>query len=326
MAFMLMRLNFVHPDPTDPELMSDRYRAGIDLAEYVDQHGFAMVSLEEHQATDIGWSPTPLLNAGMILARTENLSVAVTALLLPLHDPIRCAEELAVLDLVSRGRISITTGIGYRPVEYAAIGKDWKRRGKILDHALETMITAWRGEPFEYNGETIQVRPMPFTRPHPLVMIGGSSPAAAKRAARFGLPLQLPAPNPEVEQLYNEECDRLGTQGFCIVPQNVAMIHVVEDPDKAWAELGDYFWFEASTYDAWQPAGQTSAVHTHATNAAELRDEGIYKFLTPEQAVEWTRETGALSLHPLVGGMPIDSAWQSVELTVDKVIPALAED
>ena len=63
MAFMMMRLNFVHPDPTDAEHMSDRYRAGIDLAEYADKNGFAMVSTEEHTATSIGWSPTPLLTA-----------------------------------------------------------------------------------------------------------------------------------------------------------------------------------------------------------------------------------------------------------------------
>jgi alkanesulfonate monooxygenase SsuD/methylene tetrahydromethanopterin reductase-like flavin-dependent oxidoreductase (luciferase family) len=324
-AFTMMRLNFVHPDPTDAEHMGDRYRAGVDLAEYADKNGFAMVTLEEHQATEIGWSPTPLLNAAMILNRTENLSIAITALLVPLHDPVRLAQEMAVIDLVSKGRLSITTGLGYRPVEYAAVGKEWKRRGKILDHNLETMLKVWSGEEFELNGETIKVGPMPYTRPHPMVMIGGSGPAAARRAARFGLPLQLPAQNPEVEALYYEECEKNGTSGFCIAPENVAMVHVVDDPDKAWAELGHHFWLEASTYDSWQPEGQTSAVHTHATNVDELRAEGIYQFLSPEQAVDRIRETGALSLHPLVGGMPIDSAWQSLELTVDKVLPALEE-
>lgn len=323
MAFMMMRLNFVHPDPTDPDQMSDRYRAGLDLAEYVDKHGFAMVSLEEHQATEIGWSPTPLLNAAMILNRTQNLSVAITALLVPLYDPVRLAQELAVVDLVSRGRISITTGLGYRPAEYAAAHKDWSRRGKILDHALETMLKVWSGEEFEYNGATIKVGPMPYTRPHPTVLIGGSGPAAARRAARLGLPLQLPGPNAEVEALYYAECERLGTQGFCIAPEQVAMVHVVEDPDEAWAKLGKHFWLEASVYDSWQPPGQTSAVHTHAGNEEELRAEGIYQFLTPDQALKRVRETGILSLHPLVGGMPIDSAWESVELTVDRVIPAL---
>ena len=324
MAFMMMRLNFVHPDPTDAEQMSDRYRAGIDLAEYADKNGFAMVSTEEHTATEIGWSPTPLLTAAMVLNRTKNLSVAITALLVPLHDPVLLAQEMAVIDLVSKGRLSITTGLGYRPAEYAAVGKQWKRRGRILDESLDIMLKVWSGEEFEINGETIKVGPMPYTRPHPVVMIGGSGPAAAKRAARLGLPLQLPAPIPELEALYYAECEKNGTSGFCIAPEKVAMVHVVEDPDKAWAELGHHFWLEASTYDSWQTPDQTSAVHSHATNADELRAEGIYQFLSPEQAIERTRETGALSLHPLVGGMPIDSAWQSLELTVDKVLPAVA--
>lgn len=324
MAFMMMRLNFVHPDPTDAEHMSDRYRAGIDLAEYADKHGFAMVSTEEHTATAIGWSPTPLLTAAMILNRTEKLSVAITALLVPLHDPVLLAQEMAVIDLVSKGRLSITTGLGYRPAEYAAVGKEWTRRGRILDESLDIMLKVWSGEEFEINGETVKVGPMPYTRPHPMVMIGGSGPAAAKRAARLGLPLQLPAPIPELEALYHEECEKHGTSGFCIAPEKVAMVHVVDDPDRAWAELGHHFWLEASTYDAWQTPDQTSAVHSHATNVEELRAEGIYQFLTPDQAIERIRETGALSLHPLVGGMPIDSAWQSLELTVDKVLPALA--
>lgn len=326
MAFMMMRLNYVHPDPTDPQEMSDRYRAGIDLAEYADKNGFAMVTTEEHTATAIGWSPTPLLTAAMILNRTENLSVAITALLVPLHDPVRLAQQMTTIDLMSKGRLSITTGIGYRPQEYVALGKEWKRRGKILDHCLETMLKVWSGEPFEVDGETIQVGPMPYSRPHPMVMVGGSSPAAAKRAARFGLPLQLPAPNPEVEALYYAQCEEHGTQGFCIAPEQVAMVHVVEDPDRAWAELGKHFWLEASTYDSWQPEGQTSAVHTHASTVEELRAEGIYQFLSPEQAIDRVRETGALSLHPLCGGMPIDSAWQSLELVVDKVLPAVKED
>lgn len=325
MAFMMMRLNFMHPDPTDPAEMSDRYRAGIDLAEYADRNGFAMVSLEEHQATEIGWSPTPLLNAAMILNRTENLSVAITALLVPLHDPVRLAQQMAVIDLMSKGRLSITTGVGYRPAEYAALGKEWTRRGRILDECLETMLKVWSGEEFEIGGEPVRVGPMPYTRPHPMVMIGGSGPAAARRAARFGLPLQLPAQNPEIEALYEAECEKRGTTGFCIAPDHVAMVHVVEDPERAWAELGQHFWLEASTYHSWQPADQTSAVHSHATDVASLRAEGIYQFLSPDQAIDRIRETGALSLHPLVGGMPIESAWQSMELTIDKVLPALAE-
>ncbi len=323
MAMFLMRLNFAEPSPGGAAT-SERYRAGLEMARLVDRRGFQVVSLEEHHANARGWSPTPLLNAGMILASTETILVTISALLLPLHDPIRVAEDLAVLDLVSRGRISIVAGLGYRPVEYAAHGRDWSRRGRLLDEALEVLLTAWRGEPFEYRGATIQVTPRPYTQPHPMVMVGGSSPAAARRAARLGLPLQLPGEVPEVEELYRRECERLGVTPLCIAPRDVAMVNVVDDPDRAWATLGEHLLFEARTYHDWQPPGQTSAVHSHARDVAELRAEGIYRFLTPDEAVERARRTGALTLHPLVGGMPLEAAWESVELCVDRVVPALA--
>lgn len=325
MAFSLIRYNFVSPDPTDAQAMSDRYRAGLEIARYADSRGFDGVTLEEHHSNPLAWSPTPLVNAAMILSSTDSLMVTVSALLAPLHDPVRAAEEIAVIDLASRGRLVVVTGVGYRPVEYAALGKDYRRRGRLLDEALEVMLTAWRGEPFEHNGETVQVLPMPYSRPHPMVLVGGSSPAAARRAARLGLPMQLPGQFPEIEALYYAECERHGTQGFCISPDNVVMLNVAEDPDRVWAEHGDCFMLEAGTYQRWQPPGQSSAVTSKAATAEELRAEGIYRVLTPAEAVDLVRGTGTLVLHPLVGGMPIDEAWSSVQLTAEQVLPALAD-
>jgi len=320
-----MRLNFVHPDPTDRIDMAARYRAGVEMASFVDKIGFHGVTLEEHHSNAVGWSPTPLLNASAILATTDNISVSITALLVPLHDPVRLAEDLAVLDLMSQGRISITTGLGYRREEYIAVGKNWKRRGKILDSALDVMMRAWTGEPFDYLGARVQVTPMSYTRPHPAVLIGGSSKAAARRAARLGLPLQLPSRNPEVEELYESECDRLGVPALCIAPDNVSMVHVVEDPERAWAQLGRHFMFEAETYASWQPSGQASVLHSQASDIDELRAEGIYQFLTPDEAIESATSTGALIVHPLVGGMPVDEAWASLELVADRVMPDLQD-
>lgn len=319
----IVRLNFVHPDPTDPQETADRYRAGIDIAEYADANGFSMISTEEHQATPMGWSPTPLVTAGAILARTTNVSVAIAALLVPLHDPVRVAEQIAVLDLLSKGRIIVTTGIGYRPVEYAALGRDWSRRGALLDEAIETMQAVWNGEPIEVDGEQVVIGPRPYTRPHPMLLIGGSSKVAARRAARYGLPFQVPGHHPGLEDYYNDQCEQHGTFPMYIAPERAAMVHIVDDPDRAWAELGEHFWFEAKTYKSWQPPGQHSAVTTSANSVDELRAEGIYKFLTPAEAIDHVRRSGALALHPLCGGMPIDSAWQSVQYAVDEVLPAL---
>ena len=104
----------------------------------------------------------------------------------------------------------------------------------------------------------------------------------------------------------------------------MAHVHVAEDPDKTWAELGHHFLHEATTYAAWQTPDITSAVHSHATTVDELRAEGIYTVLTPDQCIELARGAGegfsGLSLHPLVGGMPIEEAWRSVTLCAEQVL------
>jgi hypothetical protein len=105
------------------------------------------------------------------------------------------------------------------------------------------------------------------------------------------------------------------------------MLHVAEDPDQAWAELGDYFFHEAATYASWQTEDISSAVHSYATTPDELRAEGIYQVLSPDQVVERVKAAGDeafVNLHPLVGGMPIDEGWKCLQLYVDEVLPRVS--
>jgi hypothetical protein len=102
------------------------------------------------------------------------------------------------------------------------------------------------------------------------------------------------------------------------------MMTVAEDPDKAWAEIGHHLFHESWTYHTWQTSDIRSAVHSHATTVEELRAEGIYQILTPEECIARAKTQGelaAFNLHPLCGGMPIDAAWESLHLYVEKVLP-----
>lgn len=324
MVLSTARFNMI--DPTlEPGVVADRYRAMLDMASYCDQHGFYGFSVEEHHGADNGWSPTPLLNAAGIVARSENLQVTITALLLPLHDPIRVAEDLAVLDLTSGGRVTTILGLGYRPIEYTAHRKDWAGRGKLMDDCVETLLKAWTGEPFEYNGDTIRVTPRPLTQPHPVVGLGGTSKIAARRAARFGLPFFPSNHLPELEAYYHEKCAEAGTTGLCFMPPpDIMQILVAEDPDRAWAEVGHHLLHEAEVYASWQTPDVHSIMHSHAQSPEDLRAEGIYRILSPEECVAIAAEKGAgaaFGHHPLCGGMPIDRGWESLQLYVDKVLP-----
>ena len=93
----------------------------------------------------------------------------------PLYDPVKLAEDLAVLDLASGGRVGLTAGIGYRPDEYAMFGRDFGKRGALMDENLEVLLRAWRGEEFEYGGRRVSAVTAPR---HP----------APSRFSRWGAP------------------------------------------------------------------------------------------------------------------------------------------
>ena len=108
--------------------------------------------------------------------------------------------------------------------------------------------------------------------------------------------------------------------------ETTVMLHVADDPDKAWAEVGKHYLHEATVYHAWQTPDIQSSVHSHAGTVEELRAEGIYQILTPDEVVARAKEMGdlaAFNLHPLCGGTPADVAWPYLERYAEKVLPRI---
>ena len=326
MALVVMRFDMRRPAIAKMSA-GDLYRTSLEMSTWADQNGLASVVLSEHHGVDDGYLSSPLVMAGALAGATKNVMINIAAILTPLYDPLRLAEDIAVLDLASGGRLSLVLGLGYRPSEYEMFGLEWKGRGKRFDEMLGVMKQAWTGEPFEYQGRAVQVTPRPLSQPHPLIFIGGSSPNAAKRAAKHGMSFFPALGDPALQQTYLDECERLGTRpGMVLLPRGPGFVHVAEDPDKAWAEIGEHILYETMVYASWQLPGQTSHVHSHAQTVDELRAEGNYLIVTPEEAVKVANDLGpmgSLVLHPLIGGMPIDAAWSSLELIGSKVMPNL---
>ncbi|MGW1491830.1 LLM class flavin-dependent oxidoreductase [Streptomyces sp. NPDC002402] len=321
MAFTVARFNLVDPDAT-PETLAARYRAALEMAAYADDRGIDTIQTEEHHGAGNNWLPSPFVFAGAVLGSTRRIAVTVSAIIGPLYDPLRLAEDIAVLDLIGKGRLVTVAGIGYRPEEYEAHGVDWGRRGKIQDLLLETLLKAWTGEPFTYEGRTVRVTPRPYTQPHPLLLVGGSSKAAARRAARLGLPLFPSAHLPELQAYYQDRLAEYGTEGWTMMPaEKTPLLHVSDDPDRTWAEYGKHFLHEARMYASWQSKDIRSAVKSAATTVDELRAEGVYRIVTPDECVALGAES--LVLHPLCGGMPVDEGWRSLQLMCEQVLPRL---
>jgi alkanesulfonate monooxygenase SsuD/methylene tetrahydromethanopterin reductase-like flavin-dependent oxidoreductase (luciferase family) len=306
-----------------------RYQAALDMAAYADRNGFTSVNVEEHHCAANGWLPSPLTMAAAIAARTERCGVGVMALLVTLYDPVRLAEDLAVIDLISNGRLSFVAGMGYRELEFRALDKPFESRGQWMDHVLDTLLAAWGEEPFEHNGQLINVTPKPLTRPHPLFLVGGMSKPAARRAGRRGLPFAPPVANPELEALYYEECAKHGhTQGYVYSPPaDFSVLFIDEDPDRAWSDVGEHFLVEAIEYSSWKEEGLQRPLEFASSSVEALREEGRYEIITPQECIERhrARDDFFATIHPLIGGMPLDRAWRCLELYGERVLPALQE-
>ena len=317
----ILRLN-MSGRAADRHEEAERWAAALDMAAYADDHGFAIVNVEEHHDAAIGWLPSPLLMAALVVSRTARIHVRASALLGPLYDPIRLAEDIAILDLASRGRFSFVLGQGYRPEEYHALDRDWAGRGAQTDFIIETLLAAWRGDPVEYRGRQIHVSPRPYTQPHPPFFVGGMSRAAVKRAARYGLPYFPAQPSPELEALYLAEIARLGKPGFIERHEDLSLLIVEEDPDDAWRELGPFLLRETEEYARWSRPGVARSYESTVDSVAALRAQKVYEILTPEECRSRAsaRQVYRPILHPLAGGIPAERAWRSLQLFADQVL------
>src|SRR6202022_3316176 len=114
---------------------TELYAAAVEMCAWAETRGFLAAVLWEHHGSPDGYLPTPLILASAIAARTKQLMMTLIVIL-PFYDPVRLAEEIAVLDLISKGRASYVFGLGYRPEEYRHFGLDRKARGRIADEKL----------------------------------------------------------------------------------------------------------------------------------------------------------------------------------------------
>ena len=302
----------------------EQYREFFKMIEWADDKGFAAVVLSEHHGTEDGYMNSPLLLAGSVLGATNTLFCSVSALLLPLHDELRIAEEIATVDLIGPGRFNVVVGIGYRESEFEMFAKNRKTRGKDTEEGIRTILTALKGEPFEYKGREVLVSPKPVSDPSSLISVGGSVEISAKRAARLGLPFVPAVRDDSLENTYYTEAREVGYENpMCMMPSGPGMVMVSEDPERLWSEIGENLIYDAVTYAAWQYQDQRSSWHVEGTSIDELKKGGQHLIVTPEECVDLVRSSGVAVLHPLVGCVDPEIGWESLELVANRVIPAL---
>jgi alkanesulfonate monooxygenase SsuD/methylene tetrahydromethanopterin reductase-like flavin-dependent oxidoreductase (luciferase family) len=149
--------------------------------------GFDAVFLPEFHQARGGAIVSPLLMLGWLTAGTTRIKLGTLVLATPLHDPVRLAEDVLMLDHATRGRVILGLGTAHVPVDFELYGRPRAKRGAITDEILDILERCWSNEAFEYDGEFFQrkghVTPAPFSDPRPTVWIGAHGPKGLARAA-----------------------------------------------------------------------------------------------------------------------------------------------
>jgi len=322
-----MRFDMRGPHAGAP--MDNLYQAALEMCEWGESNGLVNVLLCEHHMSPDGYLPSPVIMASAIAARTSKVPVRIAVFHMPLYHPIRLAEDMCVLDNISRGRVSYVGGVGYLKFEFDMHGVDFHKRGAIAEENLPLLLKAVSGEPFEHEGRQIHVTPRPFTPGGPKIAWGGGSIAAAKRAGKFGLDYIGQKYNPALKEAYEQAARDNGKKpGVFAMPDSVitTVMFVAENVDAAWEELSPYMMNDVLSYGDWNRSTgnlDTSGI-SFARTPEELRAEnGSHRILSVEEAIAHVRSGQALRLHPLIGGLPPEIAWRYLKTVTEKVLPAV---
>lgn len=232
-------------NPADPERRSDAdiYEQAVQLARDVEAAGLASIWVSEHHFFDDGYLPSPLpLLAGMATA-TERIKLGTAILLAPLMDPIRLAEDAAVVDNLSRGRLLLGLGLGWREAESVGLGLDHKTRVSRLESTVETLRAAWAPDGAAGPAGAV-VYPKPHQPGGPPIWFGGFVEAAVRRAARMadGFIAALDPHAWSVEDLAVHS-QTLRSAGRPMAVSAMAEVFIWDGPEDPWEMVREYQWY-----------------------------------------------------------------------------------
>lgn len=329
--------------PWDDRDHAQLYADTLDLAARADAAGFDSFWLAEHHAAADGYNPALLPFLSAVAARTTRIELGTAVMLAPFHSPLRVAEDGAVVDNISGGRLNLGLGLGWAPEEYRMFAAEHKGRGARLAEFAQVLKLAWNEERFSFDGgsyryDDISITPKPARKGGPPIWLGGNADAALRRSARFGDGYFPPS-----------------TAGFAALPdlaermlalrnelnpgapyrfgsfQNVG---IGSDSDDAWAAIRDGVLHVRGSYLLW---GQGERDVSRARDAAAAFEDQVRATCilgTPGQIVDQMRPVVErldtmgfadtfVSVILAPPGTPAQRASEAVERFAGEVIPAL---
>ncbi len=205
------------PSVTHPDVI----RQEVEQMVWTEELGFDSIWLTEHHFIDYGLSVSPAVLATAAAMRTRRVRIGLAAAILPFHDPIRLAEELAMVDILSEGRLDVGVGRGNRPVEFEGYRVPQIENRERFEECLAILLKAWTQDRFSFEGRhytipEVRVIPKPLQQPHPPVYVVCTSPDTIEATALRGAPMLNSLLRGGVDQLvrsrdtYVKACEKAG--------------------------------------------------------------------------------------------------------------------
>lgn len=297
----------------------------LDQIVYTEQLGYDYIWLSEHHFAEDGYLPSLLTMAAAIAARTTRVKIGTAVLLTPLHNALRIAEDGAVVDLISNGRLVLGLGLGWHPVEFAALGVPIKQRASRTDESIEVIKRAWTEERFSFHGryhtlDNISVTPKPAQRPRPPILIGGGTEEAARRAARLGDGFVGGGGGGRATfDAYLRALAAEGRSRADVIISTAMPLYVSKDPEQAWHEIRDHLLYQAN----WYRQGRAPLIDDPETLRPSILiaspEECVAEIRHRYEALGWDE----LHFWAVLPGMAPKQAQTSIELFAREVMPQL---
>lgn len=328
--------------PHNPRSHKELYSEMLEEVKLADQMGFDSAWLTEHHFLEDGYCPSLMVTASAMAAVTKKIRIGTGILLMPLYDPVKIAEDAAVVDLISDGRFILGLGLGYRQEEFDAFGRTLKERKGRMEESLEILTNSWANESFSHKGkyyqlDNINVTPKPVQQPIP-IWIGAFSEPAIKRAARIGGSLYIPAIGviPIIKYLFDMHSSFLEEYGMNPNDFEKPLVREIyicnKKRDDAWEDIKENVTYTAKGYASWgSMVDWEGNLITDPTNPIiydVAKDQTIMG--TPEECVDQIKEyqektpMDNLICRFKFPGISHEDAIRSMKLFVEKVMPHIS--
>jgi len=303
------------------------YGALLEQVEWIDSElAIDGIFLSEHHFVEDGYMPSVMTMLGVLAARTQRVMLGTNIIQLPLHHPLRIAEDALTIDALTGGRrFRLGVGNGYRELEFDAFGVSLRERRERVEEGIEILRSAFAGAPFAFEGRhykfpELTVTPPPVRDGGPEIWLGGLVPAAIDRAGRIADGFL--AMTREAIEDYHAACER---HGRAADEQRACMTYwaiVTEDPERTLAESGENMMYQVNDYIDYGFLGDIP----HYTDPGRVVEDGVYLLLDADAAIHEFRGAVAagareIQLLPVMPGESSASAGERLEYLSSRVIP-----